>query len=88
MKHLIFKNKAKAIEAEKLACQSEGLEKNGTANVFFNPEKDDPILHPSDSRVALRLPDELENRSWIDDVKALADEVVSELSEDWFGDYD
>jgi hypothetical protein len=81
---LIFSDKTVAESAIQDANKAKGLAKNGTNNLFSiqeHPDKDE-------GRVAVYVPEIFKNRSWYSEFESKADEVVSELSKDWFGDYD
>jgi hypothetical protein len=81
---LIFTDINSASEAHNFACQAEGLGKNGTTSLFAINEHPDE----SDSRTYIWVPEPFTNRSWYSEFESKVDEVVSELSKDWFGDYD
>jgi len=77
---LIFRDKTVAESAIQDANKAEGLGKNGTDNLFsiqWHPDK-------ADSRVAVYVPEIFQNRSWYSEFKSKADEVVEELSDNWF----
>lgn len=77
---LIFATTDSAREAHNFACQAERLEKNGTKSLFAINEHP----HESDSRAYIWVPEPFTNRSWYSEFESKADDVVSELSEDWF----
>jgi hypothetical protein len=56
------------------------LAKNGTDNLFSIQEHPDK----EDSRVAVYVPEIFQNRSWYSEFESKANEVVDELTEDWF----
>jgi len=77
---LIFKQRTDAEIAIQEANDVEGLVKNGTYNLFTIQDHPDSEV----SRVAVNVPEIFQNRSWYSDFKSKADEVVEELTDDWF----